>query len=159
MRLLHAADLHLGKTLHERDLLADQAHMLEALLKAAAAEKPAAILVAGDLYDRSVPPPEALRLFDAFLNRVQALDRELAVVVIPGNHDSAARLSFCAGLLARAGLHLRTRPEDCAQPLVLARGGPRLRSALSRDGVRGAAGGCEGRAGVRAGAGGGVCRG
>jgi len=126
MRLLHAADLHLGKTLHERDLLADQAHMLEALLKAAAAEKPAAILVAGDLYDRSVPPPEALRLFDAFLNRVQALDRELAVVVIPGNHDSAARLSFGAGLLARAGLHLRTRPEDCAQPLVLTRGGERL---------------------------------
>ncbi|MBL8967396.1 MAG: exonuclease SbcCD subunit D [Spirochaetaceae bacterium] len=126
MRILHASDLHLGKTLHERGLLEDQARMLECLLEAIATERPAALLLAGDIYDRGVPPPEAIGLFDSFLNRAASLDPELAIVVVPGNHDSASRLSFGAGLLRRAGVHFRTRAEEAAEPVMVEREGEAL---------------------------------
>ena len=87
MLLVHAADLHLGKTLHERDLGPDQELMLERLLDLLAKRRPAALLLAGDLYDRSIPPPEAVRLFDAFLSRAVSANPELVVVAIPGNHE------------------------------------------------------------------------
>jgi DNA repair protein SbcD/Mre11 len=125
MRLLHAADLHLGKTLHERDLSPDQEAMLERLLELLAEIRPAALLLAGDLYDRSIPPPEAVRLFDSFLSRAASADPSLSVVAIPGNHDSAARLSFGTQIMSRAGLHIRTSPGDCVRPVVVERGGER----------------------------------
>jgi exonuclease SbcD len=125
MLLLHAADLHLGKTLHERDLGPDQEAMLDALLAALAERRPAALLLAGDLYDRSIPPPEAVRLFDSFLSRALAADPELTVVAIPGNHDSAARLSFGTQIMSRAGVHIRTSPADCLHPVIVERGGER----------------------------------
>ena len=125
MLLLHAADLHLGKTLRERDLLDDQAFALEAIVESIVRLRPAALLLAGDIYDRSIPPPEAIRLFDSFLRRAVEAAPEMAIVAVPGNHDSAARLSFGASLLERAKVHLRTRPEDCAQPVLLESGGER----------------------------------
>jgi exonuclease SbcD len=125
MLLLHAADLHLGKTLHERDLSRDQEAMLEGLLALLAERRPAALLLAGDLYDRSIPPPEAVRLFDSFLSRAASADPELTIVAIPGNHDSAARLSFGNQLMSRAGVHIRTSPEDCVRPVIVERGGER----------------------------------
>jgi exonuclease SbcD len=123
MLLLHAADLHLGKTLHERDISPDQEAMLEGLLALLAARRPAALLLAGDLYDRSIPPPEAVRLFDSFLSRAAGADPGLTVVAIPGNHDSAARLSFGTQLMSRAGVHIRTLPEDCVRPILVEREG------------------------------------
>jgi exonuclease SbcD len=126
MLLAHVADLHLGKIFHERDLLPDQAYMLDRLLELLALRRPAALLVAGDVYDRSIPSPEAIGLFDSFLNRAIAADPGLVVVVIPGNHDSAARLSFGAGLLERAGVHLRTKADDCDRPVLVERGGERV---------------------------------
>lgn len=126
MLLAHVADLHLGKVFHERDLLPDQAFMLDKLLEALGRRRPAALLVAGDVYDRSIPSPEAMALFDSFLSRAVDAVPGLAVVVIPGNHDSAGRLSFGAGLLERAGVHLRTRADDCARPVLVERGGERL---------------------------------
>jgi exonuclease SbcD len=123
MLLLHAADLHLGKTLHERDISEDQEAMLEGLLGLLADRRPAALLLAGDLYDRSIPPPEAVRLFDSFLSRAASADPGLVVVAIPGNHDSAARLSFGTRLMSRSGVHIRTLPEDCAEPIIVERGG------------------------------------
>jgi exonuclease SbcD len=125
MLLLHAADLHLGKTIRERDLLDDQAWALDAMLDAVARRRPAALLVAGDVYDRSIPPPEAIRLFDSFLSRAVEAAPDMAIVIVPGNHDSAARLSFGASLLERAGVHFRTRPEDCVIPVVVESGGER----------------------------------
>jgi len=126
MLLAHVADLHLGKIFHERDLLPDQAAMLDGLLELLSRRRPAALLVAGDVYDRSIPSPEAIGLFDSFLNRAIEADPGLVIVVIPGNHDSAARLSFGAGLFERAGVHLRTRAEDCGRPVLVERGGERL---------------------------------
>ncbi|MDA8424600.1 MAG: exonuclease subunit SbcD, partial [Treponema sp.] len=126
MLLAHVADLHLGKIFHERDLLPDQAFMLDRLLELLALRRPAALLVAGDVYDRSIPSPEAIGLFDSFLSRAIEADPGLVIVVIPGNHDSAARLSFGAGLFERAGVHLRTRAEDCGRPVLVERGGERL---------------------------------
>jgi DNA repair protein SbcD/Mre11 len=125
MLLIHAADLHLGKTLHERDLGPDQEAMLDRLLELLAERRPAALLLAGDLYDRSIPPPEAVRLFDSFLSRALAADPELAVVAIPGNHDSAARLSFGTQIMSRAGVHIRTDPAGCAHPVIIERDGER----------------------------------
>ena len=125
MLLLHAADLHLGKTLHERDLSPDQEAMLDRLLELLAEHRPAALLLAGDLYDRSIPPPEAVRLFDSFLSRAVGADPELVVVAIPGNHDSAARLSFGTQIMSRAGVHIRTDCELCAEPVIVERGGER----------------------------------
>jgi DNA repair protein SbcD/Mre11 len=123
MLLLHAADLHLGKTLHERDLSPDQEAMLDRLLGYLAEYRPAALLLAGDLYDRSIPPPEAVRLFDSFLSRAVEADPLLAVVAIPGNHDSAARLSFGTQIMRRGGLHIRTAPGLCAEPIMVERDG------------------------------------
>jgi DNA repair protein SbcD/Mre11 len=123
MLLLHAADLHLGKTLHERDISEDQEAMLEGLLGLLAERRPAALLLAGDLYDRSIPPPEAVRLFDSFLSRAAEADPGLVVVAIPGNHDSAARLSFGTRLMSRSGVHIRTIPEDCDKPVLVERDG------------------------------------
>jgi DNA repair protein SbcD/Mre11 len=125
MLILHAADLHLGKTFHERDLSLDQEAMLERLLEILSERRPAALLLAGDLYDRSIPPPEAVRLFDSFLSRAVASDPALVVVAIPGNHDSAARLSFGTQIMSRAGLHIRTEAELCVDPVIVERGGER----------------------------------
>ncbi|HOX11922.1 MAG TPA: exonuclease SbcCD subunit D [Spirochaetia bacterium] len=126
MKILHASDLHLGKTLHERDLVPDQAAMLDQLLAAAVEHDPAALVIAGDVYDKAVPPPEAVSLLGNFLGRVKEARPDLGVLVIPGNHDSPARLGFGDSLFRRAGVHVRTRPEDAAEPVVLERDGERL---------------------------------
>ncbi len=126
MKILHASDLHLGKTLHERDLIPDQASMLDQLLDAAVEHRPAALVIAGDVYDKAVPPPEAVSLFGDFLGRVKEARPDLAVLVIPGNHDSPARLGFGDSLFRHADVHVRTRPQDVADPVVLDRDGERL---------------------------------
>jgi len=123
MLLLHAADLHIGKTLHERDISEDQEAMLDGLLSLLAEKRPAALLLAGDLYDRSIPPPEAVRLFDSFLSRAASADPGLTVVAIPGNHDSAARLSFGTSLMSRSGVYIRTSPDSCDDPVLVRRDG------------------------------------
>ncbi len=98
-RLLHTADWHLGRTLHGRDLLTDQAERLETLLRVAADERPDAVLIAGDVYDRAAPPVAAIELLDEVLSRL-VLDLRLPVVVIAGNHDSPERLGYGARLVA-----------------------------------------------------------
>jgi len=122
MLLLHAADLHLGKTLHESDLHDEQKAMLDDLLAVAEARRPTALLLAGDLYDRAIPSPSALDLFDGFLDGLLEAVPGITVVAIPGNHDSAARLAFGAGLFRRAGVHFRLRLADADQPVMI-RGG------------------------------------
>lgn len=104
MRLFHISDLHLGKRLRERSLLEDQEYILEQLLRLADTERPDAVLICGDVYDRSTPSEEAVRLLDRFL--VALSGRGIRAAVISGNHDSAERLSFGGRLMAQSGVTL-----------------------------------------------------
>ena len=117
MRLLHTSDWHLGRSLHRADLRAAQSAFLDHLVDVARAEKVEAVLVAGDVYDRAVPPVDAVELCEDALLRLH--DTGARIVLISGNHDSARRLGFGSGLLEKAGVHLRTRPGALARPVVL----------------------------------------
>lgn len=101
MKFLHLADLHLGKRLAGYSLIPDQQHILDEILELAAREKPDAVLIAGDVYDKSLPPAEAVTLFDDFLTRLSR--QGVQALVISGNHDSAERLSFGGRLMGASG--------------------------------------------------------
>jgi exonuclease SbcD len=118
MRLLHTSDWHLGRSLHRADLLGAQAAFVDHLVDTVRAEHVDTVLVAGDVYDRALPPVEAVGLFDEALHRLT--DAGARVVLISGNHDSAARLGVNARLLDRAGVHLRTRVDGVADPVLVA---------------------------------------
>ncbi|EYR62647.1 exodeoxyribonuclease I [Actinotalea ferrariae CF5-4] len=116
MRILHTSDWHLGRTLHGVDLLAHQAAYLDHLVELAGGEQVDAVVVSGDVYDRAVPPVEAVTLLSEALARLAATT---TVVLTPGNHDSAVRLGFGADLL-RSGVHVRARVADVGTPVELA---------------------------------------
>ena len=104
MRILHTADWHLGKLFYGNYLTEDQAYVLEQqLLPMIRDEGIDAVVLAGDVYDRSLPPAEAVELFDDVATRITA-DLHVPFLVISGNHDSPARLSFASRLLAPPGL-------------------------------------------------------
>ena len=104
MKLVHLSDLHLGKRVNEFSMLEDQEYILTKCLNVIDEEKPDAVILAGDLYDKSVPPAEAVTLFDSFL--VRLVQRRLQVFVISGNHDSAERTAFAGRLIDLSGVHL-----------------------------------------------------
>ena len=118
MRFLHTADWHLGRLFHGRHLTDDQAKLLKDILYLAREEKIDALLIAGDIYDRAVPPVEAIELFDSFLSKL-LLEEKIPVLFIAGNHDSGARLSFGHRLLAAHGLHVVGRLADGLAPVIL----------------------------------------
>ncbi len=105
MRFLHTADWHLGRQFHNVSLIEDQRHAFRQLLKAAVEAEVDAFVVAGDVFDRAVPSPEAVELLDESLAEL-VLERGIPVIMIAGNHDSGRRLGFASGLLARSGLHV-----------------------------------------------------
>lgn len=117
MRLLHTSDWHLGRSLHRADLRAAQAAFLDHLVEVARAEKVDAVLICGDVYDRAVPPLDAVQICEDALLRLH--DTGARIVLISGNHDSARRLGFGSGLLDKAGVYLRTRPGALARPVIL----------------------------------------
>ncbi len=117
MRLLHTSDWHLGRSLHRADLRAAQAAFLDHLVDVVRAERVDAVLVAGDIYDRAIPPVDAVELCEDALLRLHGAGAR--IVLISGNHDSARRLGFGSGLLDQAGVHLRTRPSALARPVLL----------------------------------------
>ncbi|WP_016916373.1 exonuclease SbcCD subunit D [Vreelandella stevensii] len=119
MRLLHTADWHLGRLFHNLSLLDDQRHVLQQLLTIIDRERVDAVLIAGDIYDRSVPPAAAVTLLDDILAEL-CEQRGLPVIMISGNHDGAARLGFGARHLRQAGLHILTDLATCDQPVTLA---------------------------------------
>lgn len=104
MKLFHLSDLHLGKRIHERSLIDDQRDILDRIVGMVSAEKPDAAMIAGDVYDRSVPSEEAVALFDDFLFRLSELG--VSVLVISGNHDSAERLGFGGRIMERSGIYI-----------------------------------------------------
>ena len=104
MKWIHLSDLHLGKKLYGFSLIEDQKYILESILRIIDEESVGGVLLAGDIYDKSVPASEAVRLFDWFLTELA--ERELSVFAVSGNHDSRERLAFGAQIMGRAGIHL-----------------------------------------------------
>ncbi len=103
-RLMHISDLHLGKSLHGYSMMEDQKHMLDQIVSAIDSERPDALLIAGDVYDRSVPREDAVSLFSRFLTEVHS--RGCPVCMIAGNHDSGRRLGFGGGIFEGTGIHI-----------------------------------------------------
>jgi DNA repair protein SbcD/Mre11 len=121
MRFLHTADWHLGRLFHGVRLTDDQRHVLEQVVEVARDGRPDVVLVAGDVYDRAVPPPEAVELLDEVLSRL-VLDLKLPVVMIAGNHDSPGRLHFGSRLLAGRRLYVTGNLQKTCAPLTLTDG-------------------------------------
>ncbi|MFC7216893.1 exonuclease SbcCD subunit D [Streptomyces polyrhachis] len=118
MRILHTSDWHLGRSFHRVGLLDAQRAFLDHLVSTVREREVDAVLVAGDVFDRAVPPLAAVEVYDDVLHRLAELG--VPAVMISGNHDSARRLGVGAGLMGRAGIHLRTDPAGCAEPVLLA---------------------------------------
>jgi exonuclease SbcD len=118
MRLLHTSDWHLGRTLHGESLLPHQVTFLDWLLAEATALEADAVVVAGDVYDRAVPPTDAVAVLDQALRGFAAA--RIPVLLTSGNHDSAVRLGFGSRLSEAAGIHLRTSVADIDRPLIVA---------------------------------------
>ena len=104
MKLVHLSDLHLGKRVNEFSMLEDQKHILWEILRIIGREKPEGVIIAGDVYDKAVPPAEAVALLDEFLVRLAGMRTE--VFIISGNHDSAERIAFGSRLIRESGVHL-----------------------------------------------------
>ena len=104
MKLIHLSDLHIGKRLNEISLLEDQEYILTQILRIIDEEKADAVMISGDVYDKSIPSAEAVVVFDDFLCRLAK--RQLPVFIISGNHDSAERLSFGNRLFEISGVHI-----------------------------------------------------
>ncbi len=116
-KLIHLSDLHLGKRLLEFSLLEDQRFILEKILDIIDQERPDAVILAGDIYDKSVPSAEAVSLFDDFLFRLA--QRKLQVFMISGNHDSPERVAFGARLFNRSGIHISPVYQGAVSPVTL----------------------------------------
>ena len=103
MKILHTSDLHLGKKVNEFSMLEEQIYILKKMLKAIDEEKPDCFIIAGDVYDKSVPSGEAVTVFDKFLTELSS--RNLPVFVISGNHDSAERMAFGSRLMEKNNVY------------------------------------------------------
>ncbi len=104
MRFLHISDLHIGKVVNDFSMLEEQKLILDQLVSLAAENKVDALVIAGDIYDRAIPPGEAVSLFDQFLTKLS--DQEIQIIMISGNHDSPERISFGEHLLCARGVHI-----------------------------------------------------
>lgn len=117
MRFLHIADLHLGKQMNDLSLLPDQEYILEQIVSIAQNEQADAVLIAGDVYQRSSPQAEAMALFDSFVSRLVSLGKR--VFVISGNHDSALRVSYLASLIKSSGVYVTEAFDGTLQSVSL----------------------------------------
>ena len=117
MKLIHLSDLHIGKRIHEISMLEEQEYILSRILDIIDAEKPDAVAISGDVYDKSIPSAEAVCLFDDFL--CQLSKRNLATLIISGNHDSPERLAFGGRLMAAKGIHLCPVYDGTVTPVTL----------------------------------------
>lgn len=106
MRFIHLSDLHIGRQLHQYSLKEDQEHILGEVVEYVKELKPDAIVIAGDVYDKSVPSAEAVGIFDHFLTSLSGIEPELPIFIISGNHDSAQRLDYASGILGQKGIYI-----------------------------------------------------
>ena len=122
MKLFHTSDWHLGRMLYGRSLLEDQRWFLQQVfLPAVERERPACVLIAGDVYDRQIAPVEAIQLFDETLAKL--LELGTTVCVISGNHDGAGRMALLKSALRRSGAIFATTLEDAFSPVELRKTG------------------------------------
>ena len=117
MKIVHLSDLHLGKRVNEFSMLEDQAYILSSILRIIDQVQPQAVIVAGDVYDKPVPPAEAVELFDDFLWRLA--QRKVQVFIISGNHDSPERIAFASRLIDSSGIHLSPVYGGQVTPITL----------------------------------------
>ncbi|RFU60534.1 exonuclease SbcCD subunit D [Peribacillus glennii] len=116
MKFIHTADWHLGKIVHGVHMTEDQRHSLYQFINIVEEEKPDAVVIAGDLYDRSVPPTEAVELLDEILYTMN-VKMKTPIVAISGNHDSAERLSFGSSWYRHSQLYIQGRLSDSFEPV------------------------------------------
>lgn len=117
MKLIHLSDLHLGKRVNEYSMLEDQEYILKKLINIIDDEKPNGVIIAGDIYDKSIPSAEAVQLFDDFL--VRLAERKMQVFVISGNHDSPERIAFGSRLMDVSGIHMSPVYDGNVSPISL----------------------------------------
>lgn len=117
MKFLHLADLHLGKRVNGFSMLEDQAYILRQILAILDDEQPDGVLIAGDVYDKSVPSVEAVGLLDGFLTELRA--RGVPVLLISGNHDSPERLAFGGRVMDSCGIHISPVYDGALAPVTL----------------------------------------
>ena len=117
MKLIHLSDLHIGKRVNEVSMIEDQEYILHRILHIVKSEKAHAVMLCGDIYDKSVPSAEAVTLFDEFLSRLAQL--QVKVYVISGNHDSPERLAFGNRLMEGAGIYMAPVYNGSIAPLQL----------------------------------------
>lgn len=117
MKIMHLSDLHIGKKVNEYSMLQDQIYILKEILQIIDDEKVETVIIAGDVYDRSLPPNEALELFDEFL--YQLSDRNVNVFVISGNHDSPERISYCGRMMTENKIFLSPVYDGNVKPITL----------------------------------------
>ncbi len=116
-RLLHTSDWHLGRSFHREDMLGAQAAFVDHLVETVRSERVDCVLISGDLYDRALPPVDAVKLCGEALARLTGAGAR--VVAISGNHDSAQRLGFVSDLIDASGVHLRTDPAKVGEPVLV----------------------------------------
>lgn len=117
MKIIHTADWHLGKSLKNQSLIEDQNYILQEFLKLVDAEKPDAVIIAGDVYDRSIPPVDAVNLFDEVIFKI--VSKKIPVLCISGNHDSAARLNFGSRIFEQSRFFIETLPNENPKTVIL----------------------------------------
>lgn len=117
MKFVHLSDLHLGKRVNEYSMLEDQEYILTKIINIIDDEKPSGVIIAGDVYDKSIPSAEAVQMFDDFLTRLAK--RNLRVFVISGNHDSPERMSFGYRLMNQSGIHISQVYDGKIEPFVI----------------------------------------
>ncbi len=117
MKFIHTSDWHLGRQFASRLLIEDQEYVLDQIIAYLEQYQVQALLVSGDVYDRSVPPVSAVALLDKTLNRIAQLN--IPVIMIPGNHDSARRLGFAAQQLSASGVHIIADFEQMLKPVII----------------------------------------
>src|SRR5699024_5926082 len=118
MKIIHTADWHLGKLVNGVHMTEDQAYILENFINYLKREKPDCLIIAGDIYDRAVPPTEAVKLLNETLATI-ILDLNISVIAVAGNHDSPSRLDFGTGLMESKGLYLQGSLDKKLEPVVL----------------------------------------
>ena len=118
MKFIHTSDWHIGRQFHNVSLLEDQRHVLNQIVSYIEQEAVDALVIAGDIYDRSVPPAKAVELLDEFINKICSA-MHVPMIIIPGNHDGAERLRFGSRQLRAAGLHILGDLRQVVEPVIL----------------------------------------
>ena len=118
MKIIHTSDWHIGKIVNEFSMIDDQKYILKELLELIDKEQPTALIIAGDIYDRSIPPVEAVELLNDTLSTL-VIDKKIKVLAISGNHDSGERLSFGNKILEKSGLYIAGRDDEIYRHVVI----------------------------------------